>query len=364
MNARAIVACGFAMAVGLIACGCGGGGSYGGGGSGAAGPYSSTYSVTTLVSDSGNAGRTDARLLDPWDIAFNGGSAAWITNHGSSTSTVFDNHDLAAAPLVIAVPPQPTGVVFNSGNGFEVSQDGRRGVARFIVASEGGTLSGWAPSLGLEATVVGFDGSARGARFTGLASTTREDGTVLLLAADFHNAIVDGFRDDFTQLAGTGRFVDTDLPAGFAPFAVMAHAQVIYVAYARQDAQARAPLAGAGAGVVNAFDSSGRLLHRLVSVGAALNAPASMAVAPAGFGDFSGALLVANAGDGTIAAFDIATGRMLGTLRLPNGSALAIDGLHRIAFGNGAAGSPTASLFFAAGPSAGSRGTYGRIDVR
>ena len=44
-------------------------------------------------------------------------------------------------------------------------------------------------------------------------------------------------------------------------------------------------------------------LVRLVSRGS-LNAPWGLAIAPASFGEFAGALLVGNNGDGTIDAFD------------------------------------------------------------
>ena len=95
-----------------------------------------------------------------------------------------------------------------------------------------------------------------------------------------------------------------------------------------------------------------------------MNAPWSTALAPTDFGAFSGALLVANVGDGTIAAFDAASGRPLGSLTKPDGAVLAIDGLHGMAFGNGALGQPTHALFFTAGPQGGRHGVFGRIDLQ
>ena len=73
--------------------------------------------------------------------------------------------------------------------------------------------------------------------------------------------------------------------------------------------------------MVDVFDGAGRLVRRLVPVGGALNAPWSMALAPTDFGAFSGALRVANVGDGTIAAFDAASGRPLGSLTRPDAMA-------------------------------------------
>jgi uncharacterized protein (TIGR03118 family) len=97
--------------------------------------------------------------------------------------------------------------------------------------------------------------------------------------------------------------------------------------------------------------------------GGKLNAPWGMALAPAGFGKFSNRLLVGNFGDGTINAYDLARGRFVGALKGVDRRPLAIDGLWGIAFGNGFAGQPVNTLFFAAGPGDEQHGLYGRIDV-
>jgi uncharacterized protein (TIGR03118 family) len=349
----------------LLLAACGGG--YGG--SPSPMPASeSRFVVTPLVSDQQGIAQFDADLSNPWDLAVGGGSALWLANNGSARSALFNTGDLSLPALTIGVPQsaasaRPTGVAFNAANGFEVTAEGRTGVARFIVASEGGTLSGWAPSLGLDRAVVAFDGTSAGAVYTGLAMTPQGVESVLL-AADFRNGVIDTFSADFTKQPAGGRFVDPALPAGYAPFGVAAHGALIYVAYARPDASAHAPQRGAGLGTVNVFDGAGRLMRRLVSAGGALNAPWSLALAPADFGTFSGALLAANAGDGTITAFDAASGRPLGALTQPDGAVLVIDGLHGIAFGSGAMGQPTRALFFTAGPQDGRHGLLGRIDLQ
>ncbi|MDA0166025.1 hypothetical protein OM076_37520, partial [Solirubrobacter ginsenosidimutans] len=56
---------------------------------------------------------------------------------------------------------------------------------------------------------------------------------------------------------------------------------------------------GRGLGIVDAFDTAGRL--RVAQFGH-LNAPWGLAQAPAGFGRFSGDLLIGNFGDGRISA--------------------------------------------------------------
>ena len=111
------------------------------------------------------------------------------------------------------------------------------------------------------------------------------------------------------------------------------------------------------------YDPNGKLLIDRVASKGKLNAPWGLALAPAGFGDFSNSLLVGNFGDGRINAFDLATGDFLGQLKDVNGKPLAIDGLWGIAFGNGYSGQPVNTLFFTAGPNDEADGLYGRLDA-
>ncbi|MFI4969411.1 MAG: TIGR03118 family protein, partial [Lysobacterales bacterium] len=103
------------------------------------------------------------------------------------------------------------------------------------------------------------------------------------------------------------------------------------------------------------------LLHRVASRGA-LNAPWGVALAPAGFGRFGNSLLIGNFGDGRINAYEPVLRFPLGSLRGQDHHPIQIDGLWGIAFGNGMAGQPVDSLFFAAGPAGESHGLYGRLD--
>jgi hypothetical protein len=69
---------------------------------------------------------------------------------------------------------------------------------------------------------------------------------------------------------------------------------------------------GAGLGLINVFDISGRLLRRLVSPGGVIDAPLSIAVAPAYFGHLGNALLFFVAAtdntDGTYGRIDVGAG--------------------------------------------------------
>ena len=107
-------------------------------------------------------------------------------------------------------------------------------------------------------------------------------------------------------------------------------------------------VAGPGNGYVDVYDTQGNLLRRFASNGP-LDSPWGMVVAPPGFGDFGGALLIGNFGDGRINAFDPNTGAFLGALRGPNGAPLAIEGLWGLLFGNGGNGEDISSLYFTAG---------------
>ena len=87
-------------------------------------------------------------------------------------------------------------------------------------------------------------------------------------------------------------------------------------------------------------------------------------MAPGDFGKFSNRLLVGNFGDGRINAFDLATGRAVGTLQVSPGKDLVIDGLWGLSFGNGVKNQPTDRLFFTAGPNEEANGLYGFIEPK
>jgi uncharacterized protein (TIGR03118 family) len=85
-----------------------------------------------------------------------------------------------------------------------------------------------------------------------------------------------------------------------------------------------------------------------------------LALAPAGFGRFAGALLVGNFGNGKINGYDAATGEHLGQLRGENTHPIVIDGLWALRFGNGNAAG-TNELLFSAGPDGETHGLLGKL---
>lgn len=343
-----------AVAASLAACG---------GGDGDTTPFKSTV----LVSDgSTSAANTDVNLKNGWGIAFNPTGFVWVADAGSKKSTLYDGNG-APQQLVVAIPDGangpagPTGIVFSGASSFPVSQSGVTGSSAFIFATLAGTIAAWSPTVNLTNAVTAYDDATGGAEYTGLAIGS-DSGAARIYAADFHNNKVDVFDSGFQKLATTGRFTDPALPAGFAPFGIQAIGGNIVVSYAQQDSTARFSVHGSGLGFVDVYDASGNLKKRLAS-GGALNAPWGIALAPANFGRFSNTLLVGNFGDGTIHAYDLQSGALVGALTQSGGTPITIPGLWGIAFGNGVKEQPTNTLFFAAGPNRGTNGLYGRIDI-
>ena len=98
-----------------------------------------------------------------------------------------------------------------------------------------------------------------------------------------------------------------------------------------------------------------------MATGGVLNSPWGLALAPAGFGDVGGDLLIGNFGDGKINAYDAGTGAFIQTLTDSSGTPIAIDGLWGLRFGNGGTfGSPN-TLYFTAGPNGESHGLFGDL---
>ena len=326
------------------------------------------YVRHNLVSDlPGLADHTDANLLNPWGIAFSATGPFWLTDNHTGLSTVYDTTG-GVQTLVVSVPPPaqgnppaaPTGIVFNGGTNFLV---GPNQPARFLFATEDGTISGWNNG---SSAVLKVDHSAAAAIYKGLALGTYA-GATYLYASDFHNGKVDVLDGNFQRAALAGTFTDPSLPSGYAPFGIQNLGGLLYVTYALQDNDQHDDVGGAGHGFVNVFDTGGNLLKRFASAGP-LNSPWAVALAPTGFGPLSGALLIGNFADGLINAFDANSGAFLGSLTDGLNQPIATPGLWGLAFGNGGRGGDAARLYFAAGiPGGGSledHGLFGSISAQ
>jgi uncharacterized protein (TIGR03118 family) len=324
------------------------------------------FKSTILVSNGGVAApNNDPNLQNGWGIVFNPTGFVWVSDNNTQKSSLYDGNGKVQS-LVVTLPAaasgqpaSPTGIVFNPTTDFSITSNGATGSAVFMWATLAGTIAAWSPKVLPTQAVTVHDDGAGAAEYTGLA-IAGSAGASMLYAADFHNGKIDMFDKNFVKLMTPGAFTDPTLPAGFNPFGIQAIGNTLFVAYAKLGADGHRDAAGAGNGVVDAFDTTGHFLRRIAS-GGSLNSPWGMTMAPANFGALSNELLVGNFGDGTINAFDPATGASKGALAQADGTKLTQPGIWGLAFGNGIDNQPTNTLFFAAGPSA-TTGVYGRID--
>ena len=319
------------------------------------------YSVHNLQSDvPGAAAALDPDLVNGWGIVASPTSPWWVSDNGTSKSTLYNGNTGAKQGLVVTVPGAPTGIVFNGNAGdFKVNAGTGLLAARFIFATDDGQIAGW-NGVGTAAINAG---TTPDAVYLGLAIDSSSSAHHLY-AANFAGSRIDVFDNTFAPAHLAGDFTDPGLPSGYAPFNIQNIGGELYVAYAKVNpAEPDEELAGEGFGFVSAFGTDGTFHGRVASAGE-LNAPWGLTRAPANFGKFSGDLLVGNFGDGRIHAFKWSAedgweehGVLKGTDHTP----IEIDGLWGIGFGNGASSGPTSTLFFAAGPDDETHGLFGSI---
>ena len=200
----------------------------------------------------------------------------------------------------------PTGIVFNNTSGFSI--DGQ--TTAFLYATLDGTISGWNgqfPANGSSSAVIAVNNSTDNAVYTGLAIAGIGN-QPLLYAANFASGQVEVYNSKFQMIDS---FTDPDWPNGYAPYNVENIGGNLYVTFAKVSQSKTQIIPGLGNGFVDVFTPAGVLIQRLIT-GAPLDAPWGVVMAPADFNQFSGDLLVANNGDGTIDAFNPTTGQFLG----------------------------------------------------
>jgi uncharacterized protein (TIGR03118 family) len=376
------------------------------------GPFASAqhYTQVNLVANvSGVAPVTDPHLINPWGLSRTSGSPWWISDNGTGLSTLYNGAG-AITPLVVTIPKAnpnsktfptgtPTGTIANSSPTDFVLAPGAP--AAFLFSTLDGTISGWNPNVGVAAG--GAPGSSTnavivvkttdGSSYTGLTSAL-VNGNRYLYAANFNKGTVDVYNNAFQRVTlrpngngdrdhenngpfdneNNGPFTDDRLPRNFVPFNVQAIGNDIVVTFVLHQEGKQLETDGPGLGYVDIFSSDGQLLQRLEH-GDWLNAPWGVALAPLDFGIFSHDLLVgqfagagSSEGSGTIAAYDLATGKFIGLVQDASGKPLSISGLWALSPGNSAApgsydpaASPAAELYFSAGPDNGAGGLFGYL---
>ena len=363
--------------------------------------FAQHYTQVNLVANtSGIAPVTDPHLVNPWGISRSSSSPWWISDNGAGVSTLYNGAGVIN-PLVVTIPKAdpnsksfpngaPTGTIANDVPTDFLLAPGAP--AAFLFSTIDGTISGWNPTVGVPAgaappsthavvVVKTTDGSS----YTGLTSATIT-GKRYLYAANFNKGTVDVYDNAFRRVnlqpdrdgdrdGDDGKpFSDDRLPRDYVPFNVQTIGNDVVVTFVLHEEGNPRETDGPGLGYVDIFSSSGELLQRLEH-GDWLNAPWGVALAPLDFGSFSHALLIgqfagggSSDGSGTIAAYDLATGKFIGLVQDATGKPLAINGLWSISPGNSAtqssydsAAAPAAELYFTAGPDHGKGGLFGYL---
>jgi uncharacterized protein (TIGR03118 family) len=325
---------------------------------------------TNLVSDiPGLATITDPQLVNPWGVSHSTTSPFWVSNQGTSTSTLYAVTDKTTISKVNINPPAgdvlipttgagpqgPTGQVSNTNtSSFLVGNGGDGKPALFIFANLNGTISAWDTG-----TTAFVQVTTTAASYTGLAINGAQ--TQLYAANDAGAGSIDVFDSTFTPVSpAAGAFVDPALPAGLVPFNVQDISGFVYVAYAPAGHanQISAPF---GAGAIAIFDEEGNFIKQLIA-GSRLAAPWGIAFAPPGFGRFSFDLLVGNFSflHSEINAFNPRTGRHEGTISIDTGGHPP-GGLWTLEFGLGGSNGDPGALYFSEGINSEADGLFGAI---
>src|SRR5437870_7561794 len=188
------------------------------------------YTQHNLVSDGAvPADLVDTDLINAWGLVSGPTTPWWIADNGTGRTTLY-NVGTGAIQATFAIPGAggqqgtPTGVVFNGGTGFVVTNSAGTNPARFIFAAEDGTISGF---RGVP-VVIAVDSSASGAVYKGLAITSTATGD-FLYATNFHAGTVEVFDSHFHPVHVTGAFTDPRLPAAYAPFGIQNIGRTNYV---------------------------------------------------------------------------------------------------------------------------------------
>jgi uncharacterized protein (TIGR03118 family) len=329
---------------------------------------------TNLVSDiPGLATLTEPELHNPWGISHNSTSPFWISNQGTSTTTLFavtagnDVMKVAPAgtngniliPTTAAGPQGPTGQVANTNtSSFPVGNGGNGQSARFIFANLNGTISAWngGPTAVVQVTTAG-------AVYTGLAINQAQTQLYAARAGG-----IDVFNNSF-QPVNNGAFAT---PAAISarnlvPFNVQTlnngDVAVTYAPNGRSAQIAATP----GEGAVAIFDGTGTTVKQTIlgnPGNTPLASPWGITLAPASFGEFANDLLVGNFSfvASEINAFDPTTGMFQGMIPINIGSNMP-GGLWALGFGTGGMNGSPDTLFFTDGINGEMDGLFGAINV-
>ncbi len=339
------------------------------------------YQVTNLVSNiMGNATTTDTNLVNGWGMARSSTSPWWISDNVTGLSTLYDGSG-NITPLVVTIPGAsngatgaPTGAIYNGSTGFELAP-GKPAV--FIFCTNDGTISGWNPGVNPTHAVV--KATKPNAIYPG-ATIASWGGKEYLYVANVFSQTIDVYDSSFNPVTMPKHAFQLKLPSKladpftddgdsnpkvgnngetFAPHNIQNIGGVLYIAYTLQDSNFD-EVFGPGQGFLASYTPDGRFI-RSFQYGQWFNSPWGLALAPSDFGSFSHNLLVGNLGDGSILGFNLETGKFVGKLADQTGTAIKIDGLWGLSFGNGGKAGPYNTLYFTAGPNDETAGLFGSV---
>jgi uncharacterized protein (TIGR03118 family) len=310
-----------------------------------------------LVSDvPGVAPLLDRDLVNPWGLASSPTSPLWVSNEGTSSSTLYSSAPGATTatkvPTVRVDVPHPTGLVFNAGTGFVLSNATVSAPARFIFATLTGQIAAWGPPITPLIGAAEIKATVPGAVYTGLAIATAKSGDQVY-AANFAQGRIDVFNSTFQKVKQPWwAFRDLSLPKTYSPFNVQMLNGKIFVAYAKVDPATGEETVGRGLGFVDEYTVDGRFVDRIASRGS-LNAPWGLAMAPASWGKDAGSLLIGNFGDGRINVVSAKSNgrfdqKISGQVKDTHGHTLVIPGLWALLPGTATTGG-TDAVWFSAG---------------
>ena len=300
-------------------------------------------------------------FADAWGIAIRPAGAGghfWVLAQNVSYEYVGDvngaplsQDSLKKVTLLGRTGGVGTGIVYNGvDTRFVITQAHPAGAitagAKFLFAADSGVIQAWTERKKTDGTfdrpdnaLIVVDQSTQGSAFFGLAVSPNFD---KLYAADFGSGLrVQTFDKAFNDISATVKFTNpfaanpARIKVGeFTPFNVQVLGSSVFVTYAQtsEDPAVKGHIApasevhAAGAGRLAEFDLNGKLIA-VLDDGGKLNAPWGIAIAPANFGGLSNTLLVANFGEGTIAAFDRATRKVVNYVRGTNGAPVVISGI-------------------------------------
>lgn len=322
--------------------------------------------LASSVATPGFAQRVNPAFRNPAGVAPFLGKALFVAETNAGRVSSQDATGAAAGIFGFVVPNvagtgpgSPFAIVSDVNGLFAAGDPTNAAVSTVITASLDGGIYIWGVgadgSFPSAATLV-VDRSSEGAVYTGIAILNPGCCAPQLAVANFHRGLIEVFD---SHLAPVGTIRDTSLPPGFAPYNLQVIGNQLFVASAMQDDARQNPVFGAGNGFVSIFDLQGNFVRRF-AVSTALNAPWSIAEASPNFGPLSNAILIGNAGDGVINAFDLASGGFLGPVKDGDGNPISNSGLRGTIFGSSDFGDPD-TLYFVAGLNSGQDGLFASI---